>query len=71
MQIRCYHCHKPFALSKDNVHSALDTIAAEGLNHFNAYCPHCRRANRLSKNELRRAAPDWEEKPTERESSSE
>jgi phage FluMu protein Com len=59
MQIRCSHCHKPFALNKDAVHAALDTVTAEGLNHYNAYCPHCRRANRISKEELHHAAPDW------------
>jgi len=59
MQIRCYHCHKPFALSKDVVHIALDTMLDSELNHYNAYCPHCRRANRVSRDELMRAAPDW------------
>ena len=59
MQIRCYHCHKPFALNKENVHYALDTITRENLSHFNAQCPHCRRANRVSRKELLRSAPDW------------
>jgi hypothetical protein len=67
MQIRCNNCHKPFALSKEAVHAALDTVSAEKLNHFNAYCPHCRRANRISREELLRAAPDWEPKPAEEE----
>jgi phage FluMu protein Com len=62
MQIRCYNCHKPFALNRQAVYAALDTITEEGLNHYNAYCPHCRRANRVSQDELRRAAPDWEKK---------
>lgn len=60
MQIRCTNCHRPFAIGKDMVIAALDEINAEGLNHYNAYCPHCRRANRLSPEELKRAAPDWE-----------
>ena len=60
MQIRCTNCHKPFAISKDTVLAALDTIHAEDLNHYNAQCPHCRRSNRLSPKELRRAAPDWQ-----------
>lgn len=59
MQIRCVYCHKPFALNKEAVHVALDEIAAQSLSHYNAYCPHCRRANRLSQAELMRAAPDW------------
>ena len=59
MQLRCYHCHKPFALSKETVHYALDTIEAEKLSHFDAQCPHCRRVNRVSREELLHAAPDW------------
>lgn len=67
MQIRCYNCHKPFALGRESVRTALDTAQAEGLNHYNAYCPHCRRANRVSVEELRRAAPDWEPDQAEEE----
>lgn len=63
MQIHCNHCHKPFALGREAVHAALDTLAAEGMHHYNANCPHCRRTNRLSKDELRRAAPEWTHKP--------
>ena len=59
MQLRCYHCHKPFALSKETVYYALDTIDAEKLSHFDAQCPHCRRVNRVSREELLHAAPDW------------
>ncbi len=59
MQIRCAQCHKPFALNKEVVHAALDTITEQGLNHYNTYCPHCRRANRVSREELLRAAPGW------------
>ncbi len=60
MQIRCTNCHRPFAISKETVYFALDTIHDDGLNHYNAQCPHCRRMNRLSPKQLKRAAPDWE-----------
>jgi phage FluMu protein Com len=60
MQIRCSNCHKPFAIGKDEIHIALSMITAEGLAHYNAHCPHCRRANRISPEELQRAAPDWQ-----------
>lgn len=63
MQVRCYHCHKPYALKKEAVSEALSSITRQGLNHYNAYCPHCGRVNRVSRAELRRAAPDW--KPSE------
>jgi phage FluMu protein Com len=59
MQIRCQHCQKPFGLGRETIHAALDMITAENLNHFNAQCPHCRRVNRVSREELAHAAPDW------------
>jgi phage FluMu protein Com len=59
MQIRCQNCHRPFAISKETVHAALDQMETEGLHHYSIHCPHCRRANRISKEELQRAAPDW------------
>jgi phage FluMu protein Com len=65
MQLRCYHCHKPFALSNAAVYSALNTLSKENLGHYNAQCPHCRRVNRVSQEELLHAAPDW--KPEEAE----
>jgi phage FluMu protein Com len=71
MQIRCTSCHKPFAIGKDTVLAALDTIYAEDLNHYNAQCPHCRRANRLSPKELKRAAPDWKPGKSPEESAAE
>lgn len=70
MQIRCVNCHKPFALSKDEIHIALDTLNENGLSHYNAHCPHCRRANRVSHQELQRSAPDWQPKPVSEETSS-
>ncbi|HSQ27665.1 MAG TPA: hypothetical protein VLM80_11130 [Anaerolineales bacterium] len=59
MQIRCNHCHKPYALNKDMIHNALDQLHNEKQNYYNAPCPHCRRTNQISLQELERAAPGW------------
>jgi phage FluMu protein Com len=59
MQIRCYQCHKPFAIGKEAIHLALDELTDQNLGHYNVQCPHCRRVNRVSRDELLRAAPDW------------
>jgi phage FluMu protein Com len=59
MQIRCNHCHRPFALAREAVYETIDSLREQGLNHYSVNCPHCRRANRISLNELLRAAPDW------------
>jgi len=62
MQLRCYQCHKPFAIGKEAIKLALDMMEEQGLHHYNAQCPHCRRVNRVSRKELMRSAPDWSPK---------
>ena len=69
MQIRCYHCHKPYAIGKEAIHQALDILTTSEMGHYNATCPHCRRVNRVSREELIRAAPDWKEKKPEENAS--
>jgi phage FluMu protein Com len=59
MQIRCINCHKPFAVGKQEMHTALDILTTQNLNHYDTPCPHCRRVNRVSRQELERGAPDW------------
>lgn len=59
MQIRCYHCSKPFALNKEALHAALDQVVPQNLSHYDAHCPHCGRVNRVSRKDLQRAAPGW------------
>ena len=59
MQIRCTKCHKPYALGKEAVHAALEIVTEEDLHHYNVPCPHCRKVNRVSQKELKRAAPNW------------
>jgi hypothetical protein len=62
MQIRCQNCHKPFALSKEVVHAALDAMAAQHLDHYyNVQCPHCHKLARVPRTDLQHAAPDWKE----------
>ncbi len=65
MQIRCYNCHKPFALSKETIEEAIEQVTAQDQGHYNAPCPHCRRVNRVSRQELMRAAPAKEKHSTE------
>ena len=65
MQIRCNRCHKPYALSREAVYAALNLVMEQNLNHYNAPCPHCRRVNRISRQELQRAAPNWEKESAE------
>ena len=49
----------PFNIKKDEVAAALDYLHAEELSHYNAHCPRCRKANRVSREQLLKAAPYW------------
>lgn len=68
MQIRCQQCHRPFAIGREEIHSALDLLFEEDLAHYNAQCPHCRKVNRISREELLRSAPDYKKEEAEEES---
>ncbi len=68
MQIRCSNCHRPYGLNKEQIQAALELLEEEQMGHYNSTCPHCRRVNRVSRDELLRASPDrtkraQEEKP--------
>jgi hypothetical protein len=66
MQIRCQQCHKPYGMSKETVYAAIEAMHTENLHHYDSQCPHCRRVNRISRDELIRSAPGWgKEKPEE------
>ena len=59
MQIRCFKCQMPIALSRDAIYAALDTVTDENLTHYDVRCPKCRKTNRVSIKQLRRSAPTW------------
>ena len=59
MQVRCYSCHTPFSLNRETIHAALDEMTSKGHSHYNAHCPRCGKANKVSKKQLRRWAPAW------------
>ena len=65
MQLRCQRCHRPFAIGREAVHAALDMMVEESLSHYDAVCPHCKRTNRISMDELQRGAPDWQKPDVE------
>lgn len=57
MQIRCYRCGMSFAVKKDEMEFALSALEAEGGSHYDAHCPRCRTANRVSIEQLRKSVP--------------
>ena len=59
INLRCFSCQTPFQVKNDEVISALSKIQEEGLKHYNVICPRCGKANKVSKAQLKRAAPGW------------
>ena len=59
MQITCFKCHMPIAMSRDALYAALDQCSDENLSHYDVRCPKCRKTNRMSFKQLKRAAPTW------------
>lgn len=57
MQLRCYQCGWSFGISKDETLAALEALQAFGGTHYDAPCPRCKRVNKISLEQLRRAAP--------------
>ena len=49
----------PIALRQDTIYAALDLTTDENLNHYDVRCPRCRKTNRVSIDQLKRAAPGW------------
>ena len=71
MQIRCFKCQMPIALNKEVIYAALDLLTDENLNRYDVRCPKCRKTNRVSYNQLKRAAPYWKRDREETEPSEE
>jgi hypothetical protein len=57
MQLRCYRCGWSFGVGRDEILFALESVRQSGGNSYNARCPRCRHANRISLEQLERAAP--------------
>jgi outer membrane biosynthesis protein TonB len=60
MQIRCYSCKMPISIGRHMVHQALQIVHEDDLVHFDFRCTKCKKANRISKEQLLHSAPGWE-----------
>ncbi len=61
MNLRCMYCQTMFAIGREEMIVALQTMDAENLSHYDAHCPKCRRANRVERKKLELANPNWQE----------
>jgi len=64
MQIRCYRCGWSFAIKKDEAAFALQALEETGGTHYDSSCPRCRHSNRISLEQLRKAAPRMANEPS-------
>jgi phage FluMu protein Com len=66
MQLRCFQCGWSFGIGKDEIAAALEALQASGGSHYDAHCPRCKRANKISVEQLTRSLPRPrpEEKPS-------
>ena len=60
MQLRCTYCQTMFAIGREETLVALQTMSDENLEYYHAYCPKCRRANRIERKKLERTNPNWQ-----------
>jgi hypothetical protein len=69
MNTRCYNCGWNFALARDLIEA---TVATAGNDkHYVAYCPRCRRANKIPMERLKRTLPPgWSPQPSQPEPAS-
>jgi phage FluMu protein Com len=68
MQMRCYRCGWSFAIKREEIAFAVESLEESGGNHYDARCPRCRHSNRISLEQLRRVAPPAsEEEPAAEE----
>ncbi|GMR11185.1 MAG: hypothetical protein BMS9Abin28_2012 [Anaerolineae bacterium] len=63
MQIRCYRCGWSFAIKQEEAAFALEALEKTGGTHYDSSCPRCRHSNRISLEQLRKAAPRSAEEP--------
>ena len=61
MQTRCYRCGWSFNIKKEEIVFALEALEESEGNHYDVRCPRCRHTNRISIEQLRKAAPRSEE----------
>lgn len=59
MNIKCSFCQMPFTLSRVEMLDALQEMEAGKLNHHDAHCPRCRRANPIQRQRMEMFFPNW------------
>ena len=61
MNLRCTYCQTPFTVGRLEKLAAIQRMQTENLHHYDVFCPHCRRANSVSRQRLEIFTPGWQE----------
>lgn len=61
MNLRCSFCQTPFTIGRNQMLAALQMMQNQGLQHYDAHCPRCRRANQISRERMEHFFPNWQE----------
>ncbi len=61
MNIRCTYCQNLFTVGRLEKLAALQKMQSKAIDHFDAHCPRCRRANSVSRQKLEIFTPAWQE----------
>lgn len=61
MNLRCIYCQTPFTLSRAEMLTAIVQMKEKNMNHYDAHCPRCRRANSISRQRMELFLPNWQE----------
>ena len=61
MNLRCSYCQTPFTIGRVEKLNALQHMDAEKLNHYDTYCPRCRKAMPVLRQKLEMTFPNWRE----------
>ena len=61
MNLRCTYCQTPFTVGRLEKLAAIQRMQAENMHHYDVFCPHCRRANSVSRQRLEIFTPGWQE----------
>ncbi len=56
LKVTCYKCQWSWSYTNDVTQSALDSLE-EGASYYAAECPKCRRTNKITVKQLKRALP--------------
>jgi phage FluMu protein Com len=57
MQLKCNYCSTMYAIGREEAQAAIQMIRSGEKAHYDAHCPKCRRATKITRQQLERGYP--------------